>query len=74
MKTSYEVRLGPEHFLPPAAADMGVRLPDPGQAILYGHLVSKETAFEEAARQFLLAETVRGLHRAEVAETGGGVG
>ena len=56
MKASYEVRPGPEHFLPPAAANMGVRLPDPGQAILHGHLVSQETAFEEAARQFLLAK------------------
>lgn len=74
MKASYEVRPGPEHFLPQAAASMGVRLPDLDQAILYGHLVSQETAFEEAARQFLLAETVRGLHQAGVAETGGGVG
>ena len=74
MKASYEVRPGPEHFLPPAAANMGVRLPDPGQAILYGHLVSQETALEEAARQFRLAETVRGLHRGGVAETGGGAG
>ena len=56
MKASYEVRPGPEHFLPPAAASMRVRLPDPGQAILYGRLVSQETAFEEAARRFLLAE------------------
>ena len=74
MKASYEVRPGPEHFLLPAAANMGVRLSNPGQAILYGHLVSQETAFEEAVRQFLLAETVRGLQRARVAETGGGVG
>ena len=48
--------------------------PQEGQVILYGHLVSRETAFEETARQFLLAETVRDLHRAGVAETGGGVG
>lgn len=61
-------------FLPPAAANMGVRLPDPGQAILHGPLVSQETAFEEAARLFLLAKTVRGLHQAGVAETGGRVG
>ena len=56
MKAVYEVRPGPEHFLPPAAASMGIRLPDPGQAILYGTLVSEEMAFEEAARQFLLAK------------------
>ena len=45
MNTSYEVRPGPEHFLPPAAASMGVRLPDPGQAILYGHVITQEMAF-----------------------------
>ncbi len=56
MNAAYEVRPGPEPFLPPAAASMGVRLPDPGQAILHGQLVAQEAAFEKAARQFLRAK------------------
>ena len=38
MSTSYEVLRGPEHFLPPAAASMGIRLPDPGQAHIHGKI------------------------------------
>ena len=49
----YEVRPGPEHFLPPAAASMGIRLPNPGEAIVHGYIVSEEQAMEEAARRFL---------------------
>ena len=49
----YSVRPGPEAFLPPAAASMGVVLPDPGQAHINGRVVPEEEAFEEAARMFL---------------------
>src|SRR2546425_13057031 len=49
----YSVRPGPEAFLPPAAASMGVVLPDPGQAHINGRIVPEEEAFEEAARMFL---------------------
>jgi len=56
MTTSYKVMPGPEHFLPPAAASMGIRLPDPGQGHIHGTIVSEEEAMEEAARQFLSAK------------------
>ncbi len=52
----YEVRPGPEHFLPPAAASMGIRLPNPGEAIVHGYVVPEEQAMEEAARRFLGAK------------------
>jgi len=52
MTTSYKVMPGPEHFLPPSAASMGIRLPDPGQGHIHGTIVSEEEAMEEAARQF----------------------
>ncbi len=52
----YEVRPGPEHFLPPAAASMGIRLPNPGEAIVHGYIVPEEQAMEEAARRFLSAK------------------
>ncbi|HQU27881.1 MAG TPA: carbon monoxide dehydrogenase beta subunit family protein [Nitrospirales bacterium] len=56
MPTSYKVLPGPEHFLPPAAASMGVRLPDPGQAHIHGALVTEDEAMEQAARQLLSAK------------------
>lgn len=56
MTTSYRVLPGPEHFLPPSAASMGIRLPDPGQGHIHGSIVSEEEALEEAARQFLSAK------------------
>ena len=56
MTTSYRVMPGPEHFLPPSAASMGIRLPDPGQGHIHGSIVSEEEALEEAARQFLAAK------------------
>ena len=56
MTTSYKVMPGPEHFLPPSASSMGIRLPDPGQAHIHGTIVSEEEAMEQAARQFLSAK------------------
>jgi len=56
MTTSYKVMPGPEHFLPPSASSMGIRLPDPGQAHIYGAIVTEEEAMEAAARQFLSAK------------------
>ncbi len=52
----YKVLPGPEHFLPPAAASMGVVLPDPGQAHIEGEIVDDEVALEAAARRFLAAK------------------
>jgi len=52
----YRVSVGPEAFLPPAAACMGVVLPDPGQGLIAGEIVQEEAAMEEAARRFLSAK------------------
>ena len=54
--SDYRVLPGPEHFLPPAAASMGIRLPNPGEAHINGVIVSEDKAYEEAARQFLMAK------------------
>ncbi len=56
METSYQVLPGPEHFLPPSASSMGIRLPDPGQGHIHGRIVSEEEAMEAAALQFLSAK------------------
>ncbi len=56
INTPYKVMPGPEHFLPPAAASMGIRLPDPGQAHIHGTIVQEEQAMETAARQLLGAK------------------
>ena len=52
----YRVLPGPEAFLPPAAASVGIVLPDPGQAHIEGRLVDEEEAYEYAARKFLEAK------------------
>ncbi len=52
----YRVVTGPEAFLPPAAAMMGVVLPDPGQALIEGRIVPEEEAMEYAARKLLGAK------------------
>lgn len=52
----YQVLPGPEAFLPPAAANMGVELPDPGQAHIEGRIVDEEEAYEYAARKLLAAK------------------
>lgn len=52
----YRVLPGPEHFLPPAAASMGIVLPDPGQAHIEGEIVDDAVAYEAAARKFLDAQ------------------
>ncbi|MBI5197697.1 MAG: carbon monoxide dehydrogenase [Nitrospirae bacterium] len=52
----YRVLPGPEGFLPPAAAMMGVTLPDPGQSLLEGRIVPEAEALEHAARKLLSAK------------------
>ncbi len=52
----YRVLPGPEAFLPPAAACVGVVLPDPGQAHIAGEIVQEDVAMEEAAKKFLSAK------------------
>ena len=52
----YRVLVGPEAFLPPAAAMRGITLPDPGQGLIEGELVPEEVAIELAAEKFVLAK------------------
>ena len=52
----YRVLVGPEAFLPPAAATRGVTLPDPGQGLIEGDLVPEDVAIERAAEMFVLAK------------------
>lgn len=54
--SQYQVLPGPEAFLPPAAASMGVTLPDPGEGLVEGKIVSEDEAMEVAARKFLEAK------------------
>ena len=51
--SNYEVKAGPEAFLPPAAATMGNVLPDPGEAHIGGKVVDEDEAYEKAARMVL---------------------
>ena len=57
MVTQYRVLPGPEAFLPPAAASMGVVLPDPGQGHINGVISTEDATLEEAARVLLRAKT-----------------
>ncbi|MBT5631167.1 MAG: carbon monoxide dehydrogenase, partial [Nitrospina sp.] len=52
----YEVKAGPEAFLPPAAATMGNVLPDPGEAHIEGRIVPEVEAYEYRARKLLEAK------------------
>ncbi len=47
----YRVEVGPEGFLPPAAAAMGVRLPERGEAVIEGVRVPAEEALRVIARK-----------------------
>ncbi len=52
----YKVVPGPETYLSPAAAAMGVVLPDEGQALIEGEIVPEEAAREEIANKLLSAK------------------
>ncbi|MGE4517927.1 MAG: carbon monoxide dehydrogenase beta subunit family protein [Desulfobacteraceae bacterium] len=54
--STYKVAAGPEGYLPPAAAVMGVELPDPGQAIMEGECVDQDTAMKAIASKLVSAE------------------
>jgi len=56
VRESYRVLPGPEAYLPPAAAMMGVILAEPGQALLEGEIVPEDKAIETAARKLLGAK------------------
>ncbi|MBI1823015.1 MAG: carbon monoxide dehydrogenase [Nitrospirae bacterium] len=52
---NYRVESGPEAFLPPAAACVGITLPDPGEGHVHGVIVSEDIALEAAAKALLQA-------------------
>ncbi len=52
----YKVLPGPEGYVIPAAASMGVELPDPGQGLVYGEKAPEEAVMEEVARRLLTAK------------------
>ncbi len=54
--SQYQVKAGPEAFLPPAAACMGVVLPDPGECHIEGRIAPEEEGLEFAARKLLGAK------------------
>jgi hypothetical protein len=54
--SQYRVAVGPEAFLPPSAAMMGISLPDPGEGNIEGVLVPEIQAIEEAARRLSKAK------------------
>lgn len=54
--SKYQVKPGPEAFLPPAAASMGVELPDENEALVEGSIVTEKEAMEVAAKRFIEAK------------------
>lgn len=54
--SQYKVTAGPEAFLPPAAASMGIVLPDPGECHIEGRIAPDEEGYEFTARKFLEAK------------------
>ncbi|MDA3792950.1 MAG: carbon monoxide dehydrogenase [Elusimicrobia bacterium] len=54
--TNYRVINGPESYLPPAAASMGVVLPDRGEALIEGRIVAEKEAMEKIAEKLLSAK------------------
>jgi hypothetical protein len=54
---SYEMKIGPEGYLPPAVSSMGVVSPSKGEGLFMGRIVPDQQAIEEAARRLLAAKT-----------------
>ncbi|MBA3051938.1 carbon monoxide dehydrogenase [bacterium] len=52
-ETNYRVLAGPEGYLPPSAASMGVVLPNRGEALIEGKIVSEKAAMEKIAEKLL---------------------
>lgn len=55
-KNGYKVVAGPEAYLSPAAAMMGVVLPEEGQGLIEGKIVLEEVAMEAIAQKLLSAK------------------
>lgn len=56
LEYKYQVLAGPEGYLPPSAASMGVILPEKGQALVAGSIVPEEEAIEKIAQKVLAAK------------------
>lgn len=56
MSNEYRVLAGPEGYLPPAAAVMGVELPNKGDALVEGKIVSDNEALHLIAEKLLSAK------------------
>ncbi|MBS3872918.1 MAG: carbon monoxide dehydrogenase [Firmicutes bacterium] len=56
MTQEYQVLAGPEGYLPPAAAVMGVELPSKGDALVEGKIVSDNEALHKIAEKLLSAK------------------
>lgn len=54
--SQYQVKPGPEAFLPPSASSMGIVLPDPGECHILGRIAPEEEGYEFAARKLLEAK------------------
>lgn len=52
----YEMKVGPEGYLPPAVSTMGVIGPSKGEGLVMGKRVPEQEAIEEAARRLILAK------------------
>ncbi|MBV1758272.1 MAG: carbon monoxide dehydrogenase [Dethiosulfatibacter sp.] len=52
----YRVLAGPEGYLPPAAASMGVMLPEKGESLVEGRIVSEEAAMKRIAEKLVNAK------------------
>lgn len=56
LTTEYRVQAGPEGYLPPAAASMGVVLPEKGEALVEGEIVPEEVAMQKIIEKALAAK------------------
>jgi len=52
-ENSYRVQAGPEGYLPPAAASMGVLLPEEGESLVEGKIAPEEVALSKIAEKIL---------------------
>lgn len=55
-REGYRVVTGPEAYLSPSAAVMGIVLPEPGEGLIEGQIVQEKAAMQEIARKLLSAK------------------
>ncbi|HBR09879.1 carbon monoxide dehydrogenase [Candidatus Bipolaricaulota bacterium] len=56
LSSKYRVVVGPEGYLSPAAASMGIVLPEPGEGLIEGVIVPEREAMDEIAEKLLTAK------------------